>query len=104
MGQTASLGKRSGMVRDGQFKRSCNGGPAQRKNEASVASRFDICGNLRLMRSLVWLRLQEIYRLSSTNGHYAKISSDGKFRAVISLEDPGVPNWLDPAGFKQGTI
>ena len=25
-------------------------------------------------------------------------------RAVISLEDPGVPNWLDPAGFKQGTI
>ena len=45
-----------------------------------------------------------VYRLSSTNGHYAKISSDGKFRAVISLEDPGVPNWLDPAGFKQGTI
>jgi len=45
-----------------------------------------------------------VYRLSSTNGHFAKVSSDGKFRAVISLEDPGVPNWLDPAGFKQGTI
>jgi hypothetical protein len=45
-----------------------------------------------------------VYRLSSTNGHFAKISSDGKFRAVISLEDPGVPNWLDPAGFKQGTV
>jgi hypothetical protein len=45
-----------------------------------------------------------VYRLSSTNGHYAQVSSDGKFRAVISLQDPGVPNWLDSAGFKQGTI
>ena len=45
-----------------------------------------------------------VYRLSSTNGHFAKVSSDGKFRAVISLTDPGVPNWLDPAGFRQGTI
>jgi hypothetical protein len=23
---------------------------------------------------------------------------------VIALDDPGVPNWLDPAGFLQGTI
>ena len=45
-----------------------------------------------------------VYRLSSTNGHFAKLSSDGKFRAVVSLEDPGVPNWLDAAGFTQGTI
>jgi Protein of unknown function (DUF1214) len=48
--------------------------------------------------------IEYVYRLSSTNGHYAKLSSDGKFRGVVSLEDPGVPNWLDPAGFKQGTI
>jgi hypothetical protein len=48
--------------------------------------------------------VEYVYRLSSTNGHFAKIGSDGKFRAVISLQDPGVPNWLDPAGFKQGTI
>lgn len=48
--------------------------------------------------------IEYVYRLSSTNGHFAKVSADGKFRAVISLEDPGVPNWLDPAGFKQGTI
>jgi hypothetical protein len=48
--------------------------------------------------------VEYVYRLSSTNGHFAKISSDGKFRAVISLTDPGVPNWLDPAGYKQGTI
>jgi hypothetical protein len=48
--------------------------------------------------------VEYVYRLSSTNGHFAKVSSDGKFRAVISLTDPGVPNWLDPAGFQQGTI
>jgi len=48
--------------------------------------------------------LEYVYRLSSTNGHYAKISSDGKFRAVIALIDPGVPNWLDPAGYKEGGI
>jgi hypothetical protein len=45
-----------------------------------------------------------VYRLSSINGATAKISSDGRLRAVVALEDPGVPNWLDPAGFKQGTI
>jgi hypothetical protein len=48
--------------------------------------------------------VEYVYRLSSTNGHYAQVSSDGRFRAVISLDDPGVPNWLDSAGFKQGTI
>ncbi len=48
--------------------------------------------------------LEYVYRLSSTNGAMAKLSSDGKFRAVISLTDPGVPNWLDPAGYKEGGI
>ena len=48
--------------------------------------------------------VEYVYRLSSTNGHFATISADGKFRAVISLDDPQVPNWLDPAGFRQGTI
>ena len=48
--------------------------------------------------------VEYVYRLSSTNGHFAKVSADGKFRGVICLKDPGVPNWLDPAGFKQGTI
>lgn len=48
--------------------------------------------------------VEYVYRLSSTNGHFAKLSSDGKYRAVISLEDPGVANWLDPAGFTEGTI
>jgi hypothetical protein len=48
--------------------------------------------------------LEYVYRLSSTNGAMATLSSDGMFRAVIALEDPGVPNWLDPAGYKEGGI
>lgn len=48
--------------------------------------------------------LEYVYRLSSTNGHFAKLSSDGRFRAVIALTDPGVPNWLDPAGYTEGGI
>ncbi len=48
--------------------------------------------------------LEYVYRLSSLNGHTARVSSDGKFRAVISLVDPGVPNWLDPAGYREGGI
>ena len=48
--------------------------------------------------------LEYVYRLSSLNGHTAKVSSDGRFRAVIALEDPGVPNWLDPAGYTEGGI
>lgn len=48
--------------------------------------------------------LEYVYRLSSTNGAMARLSSDGKYRAVIALEDPGVPNWLDPAGYTEGGI
>jgi hypothetical protein len=41
---------------------------------------------------------------SSLNGHQAVIDSDGVFRAVISSRDPGIPNWLDPAGHSEGTM
>jgi len=48
--------------------------------------------------------VEYVYRLASINEAMARYDSDGRFRAVIALEDPGVPNWLDPAGFRQGTI
>ena len=47
--------------------------------------------------------VEYVYRLSSTNGHFAHVASDGRFYAVIAQEDPGAPNWLDAAGFYQGT-
>jgi len=43
------------------------------------------------------------YHQSSLNGAQARLDADGRFRAVLSLKDPGVPNWLDPAGLPIGT-
>jgi hypothetical protein len=44
-----------------------------------------------------YLQLSDFtYHQSSLNGHQAHIDSDGKFRAVLTQKDPGVPNWLDP--------
>lgn len=48
--------------------------------------------------------VEYVYRLSSINGAQGKPSSDGKLRAVVALEDPGVPNWLDTAGYTEGTL
>lgn len=45
-----------------------------------------------------------IYRQSSLNGHQATLDADGKFRGVITLNDPGVPNWLDCGGYLQGMV
>ncbi len=44
------------------------------------------------------------HRQSSLNGHQARLDGDGRFRAVLSLDDPGVPNWLDPGGLRRGVI
>ncbi len=43
-------------------------------------------------------------RQSSLNGHQARLDADGRFRAVLSLRDPGVPNWLDTGGYLRGVI
>jgi hypothetical protein len=48
--------------------------------------------------------LEFVQRQSSLNGYQAHIDSDGRFRAVIALEDPGVLNWLDACGFAHGTL
>jgi hypothetical protein len=52
----------------------------------------------------LWNSIDWINRQSSLNGSQAHIDSDGKFRAVIATEDPGVPNWLDPGQFSEGAI
>jgi hypothetical protein len=43
-------------------------------------------------------------RQTSLNGHQARLDPDGVFRGVISVSDPGVPNWLDPVGHRNGLI
>jgi hypothetical protein len=41
---------------------------------------------------------------SSLNQHQAHRSADGTITYVVALADPGVHNWLDPAGLEQGTM
>jgi hypothetical protein len=52
----------------------------------------------------LWNAIDWLNHQSSLNGGQARIDSDGKFRAVIALDDPGVPNWLDPGGWCEGAI
>ncbi len=41
---------------------------------------------------------------SSLNGAQAPVDADGILRIIVSARDPGVPNWLDTAGFTTGVI
>ena len=52
----------------------------------------------------LWNQIEYGYRQSSLNAHQAVVDADGKFRAVIALEDPGVPNWLDSGGHLRGML
>src|SRR3546814_12963979 len=52
-----------------------------------------------LFNTIDWEKCQ-----SSLNGFQARLDSDGRFRAVIAAEDPGVPNWLDTAGRFKGAV
>lgn len=51
----------------------------------------------------VWsTSLDYIYRQSDINMRRIAIDCDGKFRVVLTANDPGVANWLDPAGDLEG--
>jgi hypothetical protein len=41
---------------------------------------------------------------SSLNDAQAAADKDGVLRIVVSAQDPGVPNWLDTAGYSTGVI
>ena len=41
---------------------------------------------------------------SSLNGAQAPADKDGVLRIVVSARDPGVPNWLDTAGYPTGVV
>jgi hypothetical protein len=56
------------------------------------------------LSDMMWNSVDWMNRQSSLNGGQARIDADGKFRAVIALEDPGIPNWLDPGGNNAGAI
>jgi hypothetical protein len=53
----------------------------------------------------VWSRpLDFVNHQTDINMVRAAIDADGKFRAVVAVDDPGYANWLDPCGNLEGTI
>jgi hypothetical protein len=52
----------------------------------------------------LWNQVELVYRQSSLNGSQAAVDADGKFRAVLSAEDPGIHNWLDTGGNLFGSL
>ncbi len=51
-----------------------------------------------------WETMDYRYRLASTNCHHATLEDDGELIVVVSHDDPGLPNWLDPSGHSEGYI
>lgn len=51
-----------------------------------------------------WETMDYVHRPSGTNIHQAVLEDDGELIAVVAHEDPGVPNWLDTAGFVEGMM
>ena len=51
-----------------------------------------------------WETMDYRNRLCSTNCHHATLEDDGRLIIVVSHDDPGVPNWLDPSGHREGYI
>lgn len=51
-----------------------------------------------------WETMDYRWRLSSTNIHQAALEPDGMLTVVVSHDDPGVANWLDPSGHEDGYL
>jgi hypothetical protein len=45
-----------------------------------------------------------IFHCSARNHRQSAVDRDGKVRFVVSTQDPGIANWLDPAGWSTGGI
>jgi hypothetical protein len=43
-------------------------------------------------------------RIGSLNGHQMTVDADGILRIVIAHSDPGVPNWVDTTGHREGFL
>ncbi|MBK7949341.1 MAG: DUF1214 domain-containing protein [Deltaproteobacteria bacterium] len=76
------------------------------EDEALVLEgRFPRC---RFANLVVWNRhLQSLGRpgtRASLSRRQTRLEADGRFRIVVAARDPGVPNWLDTAGEREGVV
>lgn len=63
------------------------------------------CDNWNLQVDNYWMEsLDYRYHQIHVNKHTADYADDGSVRIVISENNPGVPNWLETAGHRNGTL
>lgn len=48
--------------------------------------------------------LEYASRMGSLNGSQSRVDVDGVIRLVVAHRDPGVPNWLDTSGQREGFL
>jgi len=52
-----------------------------------------------------WMQpLDFVNRVTGLNDGQLRVDDDGKVRIVLAHTDPGVPNWLDTSGLRQGLL
>jgi hypothetical protein len=52
-----------------------------------------------------WMEtLDYVHHQSTLNCHSAQLEENGSVRFVVAHSDPGLPNWLDTAGHRRGTV
>jgi hypothetical protein len=56
------------------------------------------------LADLWWRTTDYVWHQTSLNRKNAWFGADGVFRAVVSFQDPGVQNWLDPIDNARGTV
>ncbi len=57
------------------------------------------------LATLGWFEpVDPVHRITSLNQHQAHVDGDGRVRFVLAHEDPGVPNWLDVGGHREGLL
>jgi len=57
------------------------------------------------LATLGWFEpVDPVHRITSLNQKQAKLDAGGRVRIVLAHEDPGVPNWLDTAGRREGLV
>jgi hypothetical protein len=57
------------------------------------------------LATLGWFeQVDPVHRITSLNLRQVKLDADGRVRVALAHEDPGVPNWLDTGGHREGLL
>lgn len=70
-----------------------------------IESEIPECDSWNFQLDNHWMEsLDYRYYTIHVNKHTARYEPDGSVRIVVAHEDPGVPNWIDTVGHRQGTM